>query len=282
MSLLILNATGKIGREATRELIKAGYRPRLGVRQPEAARHLFEDQADIFPFDFRQLATFPDIFRGVERFFFVAAHPRPVPSVQALLRAAGEAGVRQVVFSSGRTTGDVAWRPLFEVEQVVRSSGLEWTILRPGWFMQNFTGWLGDTIRREGKLFLPAADAKTAFVDSRDLGAVVARVLLEGDRHNGQIYELTSDEAFDHHQVMALIGEAAGRPMAYVPMDPDAFIEKMLEKGWTREEAEYTADLYSFVRQGKESRISHDIEHILGRHPRRLAQFVQDFREDWQ
>lgn len=281
MTFLLLNATGKIGSEAVRQLITKGYRPRLGVRDKKKARHLFGDDVDLVPFDFGNPAVFPEIFHGITRFFFVAAHPRPVPSVQALLRAAGEAGVKHVVFSSGRTTGDVAWRPLFEVEQLVRNCGLEWTILRPGWFMQNFIDWLGDTIRKDGKLYLPAADAKTAFIDVRDISAVVTRLFIEGDRHNGQTYELTSDEAFDHFQVMEMIGNASGRKMEYMPLSPEAFVERMLQEGWTREEAEYTADLYSFVRQGKEAAISHDVELILGRQPRRFAQFVNDYRQEW-
>jgi len=280
MRILIIGATGSIGTVVMDDLIRQGRKPVAGVRTPEKARRQWSAAAEYAPFDFHDPATFPAALAGVDRLFLIAPHADPVPSVQGLLRAAAGADVQRVVFSSGRTTGDIEGKPLHQVEQTLRASGLPYTIVRPGWFMQNFLDWLGAWIPTEDKLYLPAGDSRTAFIDVRDIGAVVATLLTEHG-HSGRTYELTSDEALDHYEVTRLIGEAIGKAVEYVPLKSDIFIELMVEKGWTRQVARHTAELYHYVRAGKEAHPSDDVATILGRAPIRFAQFVEDYRKRW-
>lgn len=279
MSTLIIGATGNIGEQTILNLHRQGRSPIAAVRNLTKAKQQLGD-IECRHFDFTEPATFPSALQGIDRLFFIAPHQNPVPSVQGLLRAAREAGVKQIVFSSGRTTGDVEGKPLHQVEKTVQASDFPYTILRPGWFMQNFTSWLGRWIPTEGKIYLPAGEAKTAFIDVRDIGAVGATVLSE-DTHHGRIYELTGDEALDHYQVAGLIGRAIGKEIIYEPLEPEAFIKLMVEKGWSEAQARHTEELYQFVRRGKEAGISPDVEFVLKRKPIRFAQFVKDYRKAW-
>lgn len=280
MRILIIGATGNIGEQIILNLHRQGESPIAAVRRLKEAQQQLGGDIEYRHFNFTVPAGFPKVLEGIDRLFFIAPNMDLLPLVQALLQAAREAGVQQIVYSSGRTTGDVEGKPLHQFEKTVQASGIPYTILRPGWFMQNFVSWLGQWIPTEGKIYLPAGDSKTAFIDVRDIGAVAARVLTE-DSHNGRIYGLTSDEALDHHQVAALIGDAIGKKVNYEPLEPEAFINLMVKKGWSEEAARYTESLFQYVRRGKEAEPSPDVEFVLGRKPIRFAQFVKDYRDAW-
>jgi uncharacterized protein YbjT (DUF2867 family) len=273
---LIIGATGNIGKEIVKQLLAKGIRPRLGVRSIEKVQDQWGDSVDYIPFDFSKPETFQAAFRQIEKCFFIAPHHDPGPSVEAMLKVAAAQKVAHIVFSSGSSTADIEGKPLFLVEQLVRNSGLPWTILRPGWFMQNFTSWLGQTIREEDILYLPAADSKTAFIDVSDIAAVAVEVLT-GTGHAAHLYTLTGPQTLDHFEVIQMLGEHQGKSLQYLPQSREDYIATMSERGWTKEAAAYVADLYDIVKTGKENQVSPDVENILGRKPRSFTQFLKDF-----
>ncbi|MEL7021166.1 MAG: NmrA family NAD(P)-binding protein [Bacteroidota bacterium] len=281
MQTLIIGATGNIGSTITQQLAARQIYPRLSGRSVERVQALFPHHKDIVVLDFTQPATFATALAGVQRLFFIAPHRHPVESIRLFLQVAKEAGVERVIFSSGRTTADIKGTPLYHVEQLVRASGISYTIIRPGWFMQNFTGWIGHPdIDETGKFYLPAADSKTAFVDVRDIAAVAICCLLE-DHHLGKVYELTSDEALDHHQVAHKIALRCHRPVQYVPLSDEAFIDYKLSKGWSSDLAKHTVMLYRIVRQtSKEAKVSRDVERVLHRLPISFDEFVETHWRD--
>lgn len=280
MHILILAATGKIGTEIVNQFGDWNILPYVGVRDRDKARHRFGDRAQIVDFDFARPETWPGALKGTDRLFFIAPLGDASP-VARMLDEARRAGVKKVVFSSGRTTGDVEGKPLHDAERAVRQCGIPYTILRPGWFMQNFSTWLVDTIRREDQLLLPAGSAGTAFIDVRDIAAVAIRTLLENG-HNGNVYNLTSDRVHTHTEVVRLISEVTGRNISYRSLDEEEFIGAMTERGWTEDRARHTAALYRYVREGKEEEISGDVERILQRPPRQLEDYIDEHRQDWR
>ncbi len=280
MKVLVIGSGGNIGTPLVQALIAQGIKPTLGVRNTQKALDKWGSDTKIVHFDYEEPAAFDSALAGQEAIFFIAGHANPVPSVQQLLHSAKASGVRRVVFSSGRTTGDVPGKPLNEVENLVRDWEGEWTILRPGWFMQNFVNWLGGTIRAESKLFLPAGQARTAFIDVRDIADVAIKCLLE-DGYHGQLYNLTSDEALSHTEVCAVISHVSGKTVTYVPQDRSTYIQTMQERGWTEAAANYTADLYTYVTSGKEEEISEDVASILGKAPRRFQAFAQEHADQF-
>lgn len=276
MAILIIGATGNIGRNLVGTLLESRQQLLLGVREPEQARDIWQFRAHYIPFDFRAPETFEPALSQVERCFFIAPHDNPVPSVKLFLQHARH--LKQLTFSSGRTTGGVEGKPLNTIEKMIWESFIPATILRPGWFMQNFTGWIGDDIRGERKIVLPAGGSKTAFIDVRDIAEVAALTLIHGG-HTGHTYELVSDEAFDHYQVAGMISRAIGDQVDYLPLDPMDYIKRMMKKGWPRDIAEHTVELYRLVMEGLEAETTPDVEEILGRKPRRLGDFIEEHKE---
>ncbi|MFQ5446808.1 MAG: SDR family oxidoreductase [Saprospiraceae bacterium] len=280
MKILVIGASGNIGSLLVPQLAAQGIVVRAAARNVEKLRQK-HGGADAVPFDFGDAATWPAALARVAKVFFVAPPSSTVTThLEAFLAAAKRAGVRHLVFSSGRTTGDIPGSALYVTEGLVRQSGVGWTILRPGWFMQNFLHWVGFTIPAGDAFYLPAANSKTAFIDVRDIAAVAAKVLTS-PRHESKIYELVSSEAITHTRVAEHISKAVGRRIKYVPLNDDDFVKEMMKRGWSQSAAENTVALYKIVKTGKEEGISGDVELVLGRPSISFGQFAMDHAGVW-
>ncbi len=279
--LLIIGATGKIGRNLVAECRSKSIPFRLAVRDQQKARLEFGDDVDSVLFDYDVQNTYAHALSGVDKLFFIAPSPDAPDQVEKLIDVMEDEGVRQMVFSSGRTTGDIPGKPLHQVENLVRQSRIHHTILRPGWFMQNFLNWIGLTVLQEKKFYLPAGDAQTAFVDVRDIAAVACEVLTSECCH-GETLELTSEEALSHFEVARKISSVLGRRVRYVPLGEEEYLEKMKSLGWSENTAGKMTDLYRVVKTGKEAEISGDIRKVLGRAPISFDTFLGDYQSEFR
>src|SRR5689334_16453882 len=125
-TILVLGGTGKTGRRIVQQLGARGLPVRIGSRS--IAPH----------FDWEQPATWAPTLQGVGSVYLAyspdLAVPDAVDTVQAFVQAAVVAGVQRIVLLSGRGEEEAE-----RAEQVVRESGLAWTVLRASWFAQNFS-----------------------------------------------------------------------------------------------------------------------------------------------
>ena len=114
-----------------------------------------------------------------------------------------------------------------------------------------------------------------ALIDLRDLGAAIAEIL-SSDGHGGKEYNVTGSEALDHAQVASILSEVTGRSIVHNDLSDDAYIQKMLEKGWTEKAAKHALWLFQRVREGSEEVVTQDIEHLLKRKPYSFREFAQN------
>ncbi len=284
MKALIIGATGNIGAQIVKLLVADNQSVTAAGRDLEKVKNHFGlPEIEYQKFDFTDRSTWLGALGDAEKIFLVVPPGSASEDEQrTFFKTAKKEGVQQILFSSGRTTGPIKGSPLNITEGLIKNSGMDWTILRPGWFMQNFVHWIGFTIPTDDAFYLPAGDSKTAFVDVRDIGAVAAEILIRPQGHHGKIYDLTCLEAIDHFAVAKHISNVAGRTITYVPMEEKTFIKKMMEKGRPQKAAEKMAWLYTFVKAGKEAAISQDVKNILKRQPIDFKQFTTDYSNKWQ
>ena len=172
--------------------------------------------------------------------------------------------------------------PLRKVERYIEKSGVPYTFLRPSWFMQNFSsGFIAPMILGMGGIFLPAADAKTSFIDARDIAAVGIAALTEPG-HAGKAYALSGGQAFTYSEAAEILSRAAGKPIRYVPLSEEDFSGSLAAQGWQPEQIAMFTGLFQGVRQGWAAPISPDVAAVLGRPPITLEQFAQDHAAIWR
>jgi uncharacterized protein YbjT (DUF2867 family) len=280
-SVLFLGAPGLVGNHVIPALAEAGIRVLAGSR-----RGLAVAGAAGVPIDMRDPETLRRTMQEIDTVAFVIPD---VIDMEALglnvVAAAQSAGVSRLLwFSSfGASPKNEA---LFSrrhpmIDDAVRSSGIPYTILRPNFFMQDFTAFYGETIRTAGAIFLPLGDARITHLDLRDLGAA-ALAALRDNRHVGCSYDLSGPEALHTSEVAEQIGSAIGRPIRYEAIPAAAFEAELRQTGADSYFAAGLAELYSWIRDsGFGSEVTPAVEQLLGRKPTPFRKFAVDHRSAW-
>ena len=192
--VLVLGGTGKTGRRVAARMAARGLAVRIGSRTAAP------------PFDWEQPATWREALHGVDA-AYVAYHPDlaapgAADAIQSLTALAAASGVRRLVLLSGRGEPEAQ-----RCEQIVRDSGLEWTLVRASWFAQNFSeSYLRDAVLA-GEVALPVGAVGEPFVDADDIADVAAAALTEAG-HAGQLYEVTGPRLWTFAEAVAEIGRA--------------------------------------------------------------------------
>jgi uncharacterized protein YbjT (DUF2867 family) len=266
-NILILAGTGKTGRRIARRLQAAGQPVRTASRT----------SGDIL-FDLDNPATWAPALGGVTAVYVVEPNLRTGIDRQAriprLVAEAAAAGVRRLVLLSAHGVGEADdSHPLKAAEQAVRGSGVDWTILRPDWFSQNFSEsfWLRGVL--DGTLSLPTGDGRTPFVDAEDIAEVAASALTE-DRHSGRVYQLTGPRAISFGEAADLIGKATGRTIRHVDVAPEVFVERQVANGVPPDVARLLTGLLVAIRNGQGAALSDGVERALGRPPGPFEDYV--------
>uniref|UniRef100_A0AAU2VLD6 NAD(P)H-binding protein n=1 Tax=Streptomyces sp. NBC_00008 TaxID=2903610 RepID=A0AAU2VLD6_9ACTN len=210
--ILVTGATGNIGSALLKELHAHGAGPLRGLTR-DAARAVFPEGVEAVEGDFADAASLKPALDGVRSMFLVS---RLGPDAD-ILDAAREAGVRHVVLVSSIT---VQTHPRLgpagenlAVEQLLRASGMDWTVLRPTQFASNALMW-ASSVRAHETVRAPYADVALPTVHPADI-ASVARVALTEPGHQEATYALTGPEPVSARQQVEAIGAALGREVPF-------------------------------------------------------------------
>jgi uncharacterized protein YbjT (DUF2867 family) len=184
--ILVTGATGNIGPGVVRSLLERGAPIRIAVHRTPLA----VDGAPTVPLDFDRPETFAPALDGADTLFLLSAE---VAHEAALIDAAGDAGIRRIVYISSFGANEdpfLVGRLHREMEERIAASGMAWTVLRPNYLMQNVLWLMADDIRREDAFYDSLGPRPVSMIDARDIGAAAARVLTEPG-HEGRAYELS-------------------------------------------------------------------------------------------
>jgi uncharacterized protein YbjT (DUF2867 family) len=224
-SILVVGATGSVGRHVVEMLRSVGVPPRALARRPETAG--LPSDVEVIAGDLTVPESLERALDGVEAVFLLWTAP-PATAEAVVGRIAARAR-RIVLLSSPHQTPHPFFQqpnPLArfhaELDRLVTSAGAEWTILRPGMFASNTIGWWAASIRQGDVVRWPYAEAETAPIDERDIAAVAARALLDGG-HAGGDYVITGPASLTQMQQVGVIGDALGRRLRFEELSPDEF-----------------------------------------------------------
>lgn len=262
-TILVLGGTGKTGRRLAALLRDQGAIVRTAARSG----------ADL-AFDWADPATHAAALVDVDRLYLVPPALRLdfTDTVLDFVEHAQAAGVQHVTYLSARgveqAPADVAMRAV-ELDLVGRDH-LTHTILRPAFFMQNFTEGAFADARRTGVLALPAGDGAEAFIDVHDIADVAAATLLSPPTHRGAQYELTGPEVLTHAEVAAHLS-LHGRQVTYEAVSAEVWIAGVTSAGLPADYAGFLAALLAGIGEGHGARPNDTVQQVLGRPPVALS-----------
>ena len=283
--ILVTGSTGTVGRALVEALRERRAPFRALVRSDEAAATYQAHGVETVRGDFYEPESLEAALEGVDRVFLLSGGSAKRDEIEGnVVSQAARAGVKHLVKQSildadGEAQGLHQWHG--RSEEAIKASGLPYTFLRPNYFMQNFANLDADTIKREGRLYAPAGDARVSFIDVRDIAAVAAHVLTE-DGHAGQVYTLTGPEALTFEQVAERLARATHKEVNYVAVPDEAAKQGMVGAGMPELFVDALIELFRSYRRGEASVITPTVEQITGRKPKTLEDYIRDDRQRFE
>jgi uncharacterized protein YbjT (DUF2867 family) len=287
--ILVTGASGTIGSFLVESLLAKKHPVRLALRDSRKSPYNQHPLVETVHFDYREDKGMQNALLGIEQVFWLMPSPTQLKKeeafdeVEAAVRFMShmkQAGVQHIVRISGMGADHYQESAHFRIEELIRASGIAYTILRPAFFMQIFSIYYRDSIKKNDSIALYDANVRETFVDARDIAAVAAESFLS-PAHRNQIYTLTSNDLLNYQDIAVLLTQVLGRNIRYTAESDDDSLQSLLSIGWTQEAAEVYVMFLQAAQQGVFSTRTDDVKKVLGREPIAFAQFVQDHVSVW-
>jgi uncharacterized protein YbjT (DUF2867 family) len=283
--IAVVGATGNSGRAAVKELRALGENPLCVVRNAEKAREVLGPDARVAIAEVGDRAALETALKGADRVFIVTGHnPQSGEQQLNIVEAAKAVGAKYIVKVSGGASMATAdsdtpvGRGHHMVEKAIRESGLGWTILRPGLFMQNVLAQAA-LIKNDSKIALPfAPDLPLSFVDTRDVGAVGAHVVRDAAKYAGKTIEY-SGPASTYAAFAKDFSAVLGKTVNYIEVTFEQAEAALKARGlpeWLINHQLVIARLAA--KGGFSTAHPQPIRDILGREPISTRKFVEDHK----
>ena len=274
--VLVTGATGTVGATVLPAL-EDEVQVRAATRSPDDPA--IPDAVEPVDFSFARPETWGAALAAVDRLFLLWPPETAVSAVQSFVDAAARSGVEHVTYLSVLGADKVPLLPHRRIERHLRAAPLTGTVLRAAYFAQNLAEMHRPEIVERDEIFVPAGNGELGIVDARDVGAVAARTLLEPQAHRGQAYTLTGPTALSFRRVAAIATAVLDRPIRYA--DPSAlqFARRMYRRGVSAGLIGFMLAEYTVARLGLAARTTGTVERLLGRPPRSVRAFFEDYQD---
>jgi len=255
-TVLVLGASGITGRRIAAHLAERAIVRAVG-------------RTTAIPFDWNVPETHGPALAGADAIYLVPPPfvAEPSAHVARLLAAAQRAGVRRVVAVTSLAVTfptEPASSGRIALERAITSSGLEWTLLRPGGFAQNFSeGFLRPGVDR-GLVVSATGTGQTAMIDADDIARVAAIALLDPG-HAGAAYALTGPEPLTFAAATEVVARAAHRPIEYRGITDAELAGLLAGFGLPPDYAAIVVRDQRAIREGAGAIVSGDVERVTGR-----------------
>ncbi|MGW0909511.1 NmrA family NAD(P)-binding protein [Streptomyces sp. NPDC002853] len=268
---LVIGATGTTGSRTAAQLSAVGHRVKAASR-----RAVDVPGAEPVAFDWYEPATHAAALDGADRVYLIppVGDADPAAVMLPFLQQAHTAGVHRAVLlsSSAIPEGGPA---VGRVHQALPDLFEHWAVLRPSWFMQNFTGTHAHavSIREEGAIWTATGSGRVGFVDVEDIAAVAAHALTDEHAPNTDLV-LTGPEALSYDDIAATITQVAGRPVNHHRLSYEQMRDRLTAQV-PLEFASMLAGMDRAIAEGAEDRITDTVQRLTGRPARSFRALLE-------
>ena len=278
--ILIMGATGTVGRATLEALKSEGIEGIAFVRDPDAAARLLGDDAPLRVGDLADEASLRKALDDIDAVVLCSGHDPAMREVQVrAVRAIESSEVQRIVKISGGPVSMSSDSPArtgrdhVAVEDELRATGRVAIALRPNMFMQNFL----DQAQTIGYGALPGLDGepRVSFVDASDIGRVAA-VALVADPPPEPVLEVTGPEALTWFDVADAMSTVLRRTITHYPMPADAVRQALLAMGRPAWLVDHLLEIATLMREPKAAEVTDTVERVTGQPPRTLTEFLAD------
>lgn len=275
MTTTITGATGEVGGRVARALADDGIAPRLLVRDASRAPRLPGAETRVAEYADHDAAV--AALRGTDVLFMVSAGESAdrVERHRCFIDAAARANVEHVVYTSFAAASDdstfTLGRDHWATEEILRESGLAFTLLRDNFYLDMFELFAGDDRVIRG----PAGDGRVSAVARADVARVAVTVLRDPTAHRNVTYTLTGPQSLTLEQIAATLTEVRAEPYRY---EAETLAEAHASRavyGAPDWQVQAWISTYTAIASGVLAPVTDDVERVTGTAPTSLEQLLR-------
>lgn len=276
--ILLTGSTGNVGREILKHL-----HPNKEQFLYVATRNHQSTTANELFFDLKDLDKCSATLQKIDTLFLL----RPpeiadVPKYFApIVDAAVKGSVSHIIFLSVQGAENISFIPHAKIEKLIIESGLKYTFIRPGYFMQNLTTNMLRDINEKNLIFLPAGKAKFLWVDVVDIGKAIATILSHTKEHINKAYTITGNELLNFDEVAAMLSVELKRDIKYISPNLIRFYFTKKKEGINPAFIMVMIMLHYLPRFQKPTQISNDFTLLTGDPPTKIISFIRENLDKW-
>ncbi|WP_430813595.1 SDR family oxidoreductase [Carboxylicivirga sp. RSCT41] len=267
MKVGITGATGQLGQKVIEKL--KGEVPAENivalVRTPSKASDLgIEARA----FDFNEPENMLSALEGIDRLLLISGNEigKRAEQHNNVISAAKQAGIGYIVYTSllrtDNTSISLAGEHL-ETEKMIKASGISYTLLRNGWYTENYTASIADVLKT-GALYGSSGNGLISSATRTDFAEAAVKVLTT-DGHANKTYELAGDEAYTLSDFAAELSKQTGKEIPYVNLPVQDYEKALLEAGLPEPFAQFLAGSHVSTEKGDLFDNGQQLSHLTGR-----------------
>ena len=281
--ILLTGITGNNGGATANALLEKGVKFRALVRDLDKAAAWADKGVELVKGDLEDPASIKAALQGIDRAVLILPNGQDQERLElSFIATAKEAGLPWIIKLSSpeAVRGTTSPIPLAHIaaEDAIMASGMNWTFVRPSFFMQNFRS-SPTSCKATGKLSMPMGDGTVALTDCADAGAFIAHVLTDenSEQHYGKCYDITGpDPVMNFHDVAKIIGEVIGQEVVYDDCDPKAFQEAIRPFHRNDWHSDAVAYLFAEIANGATPGIkTNTFQEIMGRPGTSFKEYLQ-------
>jgi len=279
LKVLVTGATGNTGSLLVPALLRAGVDVRILVRDEAKAKSLKDLGAEVVLGDLDRPETILPAVKNVDKIYLLTWNGETqLQQAKNVIDAAKASGNPHIVRHS-------MWGPEnsriikqgYKIEEMLKASGLPWTILKPTFYMQN-TMMAAQTISSDGVIYWDMKDGKLGMIDVRDI-ADAAFAVITGKGHEGKEYILTGPEAISFGDLAKTFSDVLDNDVKYVNVPGEASLQAMVGMGVPEWIAKGYVELSEGFSENFANSTTRNVETLTGHPARSFEQFANDFAQ---
>ncbi|MEO5921233.1 MAG: SDR family oxidoreductase [Pseudolysinimonas sp.] len=271
MTIVVTGATGHLGRLAIESLIARGVAPSsivAGGRRVDTLSDLADRGVRVVSIDYTKPETLDAAFAGADKVLLVSSSEVGQRAAQhaTAVTAAAAAGVKHLVYTSAprATTSELILAPEHKAtEEAIAASGIPFTILRNNWYTENYLGTV-EQARSTGEVVSSAGTGRVASASRRDF-AEAAAVVLTTPGHEGAVYELAGDVAWNFGDLAEAVSAVTGRDVVLRGVSAEDHLAILGAAGLDEGTAGFVVALDQNIKAGHLAETTGDLARLIGR-----------------
>ena len=277
--ILLTGATGKTGSATAKALNEKGITFRALIRNEEKRGDIESLGGEVVIGSIENKEAVDQSMVDVETALILLPNSENQLSLEKqLVDSAKQAGAKRVVKMSSIEATPDATSPIpklhLESEEYIKQSGLNWTMIKPNFYMQNLLASAG-TIKDQGKIFLPMGEGKTGMIDTTDVGKALAKVLSE-DGHESMNHEITGPEILSFNEVAEIFSKGLDKQVDYVDVPLAAYKETLGQFLTNQWHLDAVIDLFKGIADGGIEEKTDTYSELMGESPKSLSEFISE------